>query len=833
MKMTGSWTVVLLFIVTIVMNALTPWSCMAGPVDPDDVRILLDRISEFEIRAEDASSRDELRSKALNDALESRAALLKLEEVQADPRRPVWQADQAEALLLKRIEFPSSWSTHLMVAHPSCPLLPADIPLVVARGLQEILRAEGSISQALESLEAREGYEQDATLLSLHERLKFERDLRIPLLKAIALLLAGRADPASSQEAFEILLSMHASKDLPETTQEVIGHWFRQAALANGNEDAIRELSTATNPATTRDGLERLREVALLEDPTKARALGQEMIRKLDRERSYEKLLLTDVMERLSTKTDADQIDVDRRGWEDGAGDTWLMLLDDAEREGNWTLDGPLATRLAALERLRGSEGAPLAVLWAKGREELARRSRDRIENPEMLDTLRTNVMDATMKEPGRARTLETAARIAMLEDERLIAAELCEILYRDHPRHPFGGPELVADLTEPWARAGHDDASRRYERALQNLIDRNADGTGGDEIEAQVLRLAEHHLRRGMPKKSRGLLNQFRPRDRDQAARFLEACLQEIVQLRELDTLSNQRLDVEFDLLLERVDRVLGEFGPTDVAIQTAASRARLASLAGRERLPNDIRSIRMVERIIDRSDIPDELRIEALFLRHSMKLARISERSDALENMPCLRKAIEIDTELAARNLVDAVERGLLRLKKSRQNGSSETIRDEMIEELTALAGLIDQKIRTSLSIPERIMLGRCFNELGPAPRAISHWEALAAGQPDAWIIMQGHADALALSSKGPDLAEAMRLYLRLGQGAPGENVPEDVWWNAQLGQLLMMEKAERSMERIPTRIQRLRLIDPDLGGTTVRTKFESLLRRTAQKS
>ena len=122
--------------------------------------------------------------------------------------------------------------------------------------------------------------------------------------------------------------------------------------------------------------------------------------------------------------------------------------------------------------------------------------------------------------------------------------------------------------------------------------------------------------------------------------------------------------------------------------------------------------------------------------------------------------------------------------------------------------------------------------IREAVPAAPQIAR-EALAAGQPDAWIIMQGHADALALSSKGPDLAEAMRLYLRLGQGAPGENVPEDVWWNAQLGQLLMMEKAERSMERIPTRIQRLRLIDPDLGGTTVRTKFESLLRRTAQKS
>ena len=58
-------------------------------------------------------------------------------------------------------------------------------------------------------------------------------------------------------------------------------------------------------------------------------------------------------------------------------------------------------------------------------------------------------------------------------------------------------------------------------------------------------------------------------------------------------------------------------------------------------------------------------------------------------------------------------------------------------------------------------------------------------------------------------------MRLYLRLGQDGPGDNVPERVWWSAQLGQLLMMEKADRSTEKIPTRIERLKLIDPELGG------------------
>ena len=806
----------------------------AGNGTLDDAETLLERIKASETLSDDERSDEQRRSRALDRSLEIREDLLRLEDSLSDPRRPMWLTDQAEALLLKRIEFPSSWSTHLMVAHPSCPLIPPEIPLIVGRGLQNIIQAEESITEAVETVEGEEDFETDTDLLSLHERLLFERELRIPLLKAIALTLAARADPASGREAVEILRSMRAREQLLDGTKEVIDHWFRQALLVTKDRDTFRSESAAREPATRDERLRRLRETALLQDGDDVVALGRKMIRELDRERSYEKLLLADVVEESrAMRADLEPEKDDARSWADGEGDTWIMLLDDSQQQDDWSLDGPLVARLADLERRHGREGAPLAVLWAAGQKELAGRSRDLIEEPDMLAILRHAALNAAKDEPGRARTLETAARIAMLEDERLAAAELCEILYREHPRHPFGGPRLVADLTEPWARAGREEATDRYERALETIIEKPTPEEGHEDVGLQTIRLAEQYLRRARPEKSRELLERFRPGTKEEAARFLEVCLEEIVLIREMETLSDERVDREYDLLLKNVDRVVGEFGPLDTDIQDAAARARIASLSGRSRLARDPIAIGVLERIMERDEIPAATRIDALFLRHRIKLARVSEREDALADMPELLRAFELDPRLAGGALATTLEERLFRLESIREDEFRRTEGEEIIEELGSFARLVDTSLLATLSMTQKVVVGRSFNEIGLISRSIPLWNAMADQQPDAWVVMQGRAEALGLSDEIANLAEAMRLYRRLGQGGPGDNVPAEVWWHAQLGQLLMMEKADRSTQKIPTRIQRLKLIDATLGGEPFQSEFESLLQRTTQKS
>ena len=794
------------------------------PLETDDVQALLEDIQSFEKIVEGGYGSDEVRSKALDSALESRSVLIGLDASQDDPRRPIWLTDQAEALLLQRIEFPSSWSTHLMVAHPSCPLMPAEIPLIVARGLQEILRAEACVARMIAQVEATDGFDDDPKLITLHERLEFEETLRIPLLKAIGLLLASKADPESGIDAFALLESMRTRKDLSDTTREVVEHWFRQAVIRTRNGQALRALTADAGLRSDENALETLREAALLEERSEIIELATKMIRRLDEERSYEKLLIADVVEQMIGSAEARA---------EHAGATWTMLLDDSEEDENWTLDAPLSARLADLGRSGKGDAASLAILWAIGQQELALRSRDDLGDPKMLETLAQAVRKAPADEPARARALETAIRIALLEEERLLAAELCQILYQEHPRHPFGGPRLVADLTEPWARAGRREACLRHEKALEDLIESLSGRNDESDIGLQTLRLAEHYLRQGRPKRSRELLGGFRPLNPREAARYLDACLQEIVMIRGSEEMTDEGVDLEYDLLRRNVERMLGEFGPLDETLQAAASRARLATISGRTRLPRTSRSKRIVEEIIERENIPGEIRIEALFLRHAMGLKSPSERSSQLESMPWLVRAFELGPTSAGKRLTKTIEERLNSLESLRDIPGQPPDEDGIIDELKTLARLVDPEMVTSLSMQERVLIGRCFNELGLEDRAIAHWDALATEQPDAWVIMQGRADAFALSSDVSDLAEAMRLYMRLGQGRPGEEVPEEAWWSAQLGQLLMLEKADRSTERIPPRIERLKLIDSDLGGARLRIKFESLAKRMTQKS
>ncbi len=830
MRKSGSSRIACLGMMALLGGVLSSTVLEKAHANLDDAQGILEEIALSEAIAEDENVGDRLRSNALDNALESRADLLGLRKSREDPRRPIWLADQAEALLLRRIELPSSWSTHLMVAHQSCPLMPSEIPLIVARGIENVLQAEEVVSDMIEGVESSAGFDEQPELISLHERLEFERDLRIPLLKAIGLLLAAGADPSSGTESLGILRMMREGSDLTETTKAVIDHWLRQAALVTGNEETLRSLATTGTPPPDLAPLERLREASVLKNRIQVVELGERLIGELDREGSYEKLLLADVVERTISQ---DAGDGTPRGWGNGQGRTWIMLLDEGERDGDSTLDGPLALRMVDLERRHGRNGAPLAVLWACGQQELAGRSRGEIGEPEMLGMLRRAAMDAERDEPARARALETAARIALLEDERLTAAELCETLYREHPEHPFGGPRLVADLTEPWARAGREEVARRYERALEDLITELSSREEQTDLGTQTLRLAEHHLRRGRPERSRGLLRDFRPETPAEAARLLEASLDEIDLTRRLENLTDEQIDLEYDLLQRTAERMLGEFGPFDATLEAAASRARLVSIDERSRLPSDNRSIRLVERIIALENIPVETKIDALFLRHRMKLIRSSERQEALLDMPELLEARDISPELTAGKIVETMQEGMSLLEALRRGDPKPGDEKKLIEELKTLAGLIEASSLTTLTVTQMITVGQCFTELGLVNRSIPHWTAMAERRPDAWIIMQGRADALALSTEFADLAEALRLYIRLGQDGPGDNVPKDVWWHARLGQLLMLEKANRSTEKIPTRIERLRLIDPELGGSVFGSQFESLLRRMSQKS
>jgi len=66
-------------------------------------------------------------------------------------------------------------------------------------------------------------------------------------------------------------------------------------------------------------------------------------------------------------------------------------------------------------------------------------------------------------------------------------------------------------------------------------------------------------------------------------------------------------------------------------------------------------------------------------------------------------------------------------------------------------------------------------------------------------------------------------MRLYRRIAAGSPPESPS---WWLAELRQLQILKRVGKDVDRIPPRVERLRAVDPELGGEGIRRQFETLL-------
>ena len=178
--------------------------------------------------------------------------------------------------------------------------------------------------------------------------------------------------------------------------------------------------------------------------------------------------------------------------------------------------------------------------------------------------------------------------------------------------------------------------------------------------------------------------------------------------------------------------------------------------------------------------------------------------------------------------RRLVGELETTIEDVHEARDAGRTEEVVRLCEQHLRAVTRLIAPADVMPLTFQERMVVAEAQALSGWQKKSITLWESLAREQPDAWEVLQGKADALFLSEEEADLGEAIQLYRRLGQGAPGQFVPAATWWNAQRGQLLVLEKVGRSLERIPPRIQRLRLQDPELGGPRFKNSLDTLQER-----
>lgn len=114
------------------------------------------------------------------------------------------------------------------------------------------------------------------------------------------------------------------------------------------------------------------------------------------------------------------------------------------------------------------------------------------------------------------------------------------------------------------------------------------------------------------------------------------------------------------------------------------------------------------------------------------------------------------------------------------------------------------------------------------GEPEAAIEAYASAIASQPDAREALLGQAEALRAAGGAERLAAAMGIHRRLLGGRDLEADParrDHAWWLGQLRQLQILEASGRLDEKAVMRVNRLRALDPALGGETFAAAFDAL--------
>ena len=789
-----------------------------------DVDAVLARINAATERSEDAALSSRTRSDAIDEAIELRSGLIDAHP--EDRRRATWHADQAEDLLLKRIMFPSDWHMHLLNADPACTLMPPEIPVIVGRGIQEAALAREAAVEDIRRTEQLGAVLDDPVEFSLLDRLRFEEAVRAPLLEAIGLILASGIDPAAGERARSILLDLDIASANDEKLERIRNRWLLVAFVQSGDGEGIESLVDSMDDIE--NDLDRVRATAVTQGARSAASLASRRFQFARDEDSYRRMLLGDLRERhLSSMPSGDDED---DAWKD-RGDLWIRLLDTRLGRTDWSIDAAIAARLCRLADELPPRQRPLAVEWAVGHRELARRSRGIAKDQGPRRSLEASLDEAPKDAPARARSLWVLSQLALDDGDRLAASAIEERLYQDHPDSPVASPARVADLVEPWARRGDEDAVRRYDRALRASIDRmpvNAPDTERSRQQERLLQLARHLSENGRGPEAREIHLTINPMTSMIAAMLIESSAVNTLRMHHAGMLDASEVRPRYREIRNALRQYAGRFGREHPEFVAAAARNALCEGTSSLTLQPRDQDVEMVDEVAADDRLDDTTRIEAHFIRHDLRMRNKDTQQQAILERPDITSAIRLNKDLAATFLIERAASILDEIELERGKGNMLKAETIAANTLRPVAAALDMEMARQAELMGRITIARAFNETGRHRDSLRTWEGIEQEQPTAYVVLEGKADAMFSLDGAENMRNAMLAYQRLGQGRPGQHVPPATWWNAQLKQLLILEKVGRSLERIAPRIERLRLEDPTFGGFKYRHGFEALLMR-----
>jgi tetratricopeptide (TPR) repeat protein len=815
-----------------VLALTVAWTAAASQVPPDAVGPALERLEAMRARIDETTLDGPARRGAVELLLAERAALIAARPDHAE--RPWWLVDQAEDLMLRRLPADGAGLTALLgLPTAEQRALAIDVAAQVAALTRE---ADAGLDRLSRSLPADPDID-DVERRARQRRIADERELRIGLLRAMADVLKAVSDPGVDAPRRDELLR-RGSAALEALAGRLEGGiadraaaWSGVAAVRLGERDRALTLfqgvlaDPAVHPAdrfaaevgralagggSSRDRLARLR------------ALEQ---RYAEPAHLFYRLLLADAQLLLILDPTIDGPPQPTRLNEAAASYERIISAGDPVHQAS-VRSAVLAKLAGAVDgRTPASDLPPLMVLARA--ETLAGDGRyvEAIEAYAPLAAARTDPAVRPAALLGLGRCLYESGRA----DE---AADRWAELARDHPADPLAerAIELAASVATARWHGAPGDASRRgrLRQVLDLLLERYPNLASLDRWRLAAGQLAVDEGRLDDAVRHFDAVSPAAPERRD--AEYLAL-------LAARDRWAAARPDERAALgsaLLEQARRVEVALGrtpatgsdPADEAGRRAQA-ARVRTIAG-EALLGLGRPAEVREALGPVGALPDlPLPVVADDLQLRLRAGRDSGQvSLVTADLRRLAAAAPDRTVDLVALLVRQVQRDVDgMLAESRLEAADERAG----EELAPLAGLLAELVAAapaSVRTPT-LLLTLADAQLGsgrPA-EALPLYDELLAESPDALPYLLGRAECLQRIG-GDRLADAIVIFKRIA--AAGPEVGGDAYWQSQLRTLQILDRVDRNTRRIVPQIERLRRIDPGLGGERWRRQFEALERK-----
>ncbi len=691
-----------------------------------------------------------------------------------DPRRPLWLADFAEDA------FTTALPAGGDVDHVLYGLAGPEPRRRVRALVRDMLMASEQAEQDAKSLLTRTGAEALPTALA--DRLNHvERPRRIPLLRSLAEVLqveVGEFETGKRRAMAEAAIA-RVETLLPELDDRTISVVARYAGLAaariEDERSANRLLTMAKNKAGTDEALTTLADLAalraagLLRGPGSAAAAAG-LLRNAGS--STRRLALAELESRLRRQQQGEAgslVSAETLS----ATQEWTAPFTDVLRRSTATESASLRDAAMARLMLITQEGIALPAREPMALLAIANSRLDAGESATDLSELLLRLADDGLIPTSlRAAALRTLARIDMADQAWTDAVDRSIRLASEHSSDPSSAPAIALAVR------------------IARELDRATDG-----VDAPARQRLESAVALG--------LAQF-PEHTDQALWQLEQ------QTLAAEAKSNGRTSVVIDTppILEVTADPISDW----LRARQAAARAWMCVQAG------------------DAEGALAILGKPQFTLAGTSASRRLASRVAALAELdrdPALDSEIQEAAKASAQQLVDVTTARMAALLPS--------IRFPLVPADTASPdACAARRLADALTVANTddaaawVLAGDLLRLRGEPLRAWQAYERVLHTHPDTAEALIGKAESNFALGGDERLSEAMAIHRRMlaGREMEGDALRRDnAWWLSQLRQLQILQRVHRWDSRAIMQLNRLRALDPALGGEVFAAAFEQL--------